>query len=135
MSGKLSEWVLSYGYSQASQAYQDQVQAVFILEHDHCAHVLGSTQTGEIRHFHFFKEVHFFRKKKHFMDRESKSCSCTVHQWWWANGRHQPVWSDWDEASSIFQGPDPGPYISMLRVGSRQLGINHRLAPGPQPCV
>ena len=60
MSGKLSEWVLSYGYSQASQAYQDQVQAVFILEHDHCAHVLGSTQTGEIRHFHFFKEVHFF---------------------------------------------------------------------------
>ena len=63
MSGKLSEWVLSYGYSQASQAYQDQVQAVFILEHDHCAHVLGSTQTGEIRHFHFFKEVHFFRKK------------------------------------------------------------------------
>ena len=131
MSGKLSEWVLSYGYSQASQAYQDQVQAVFIREHDHCAHVLGSTQTGEIRHFHFFKEVHFFRKKISWTENRSRARARCI------NG------------GGLTAGTSPCGVIGTRRAQSSRaqtqahtflcsasaVGINHRLAPGPQPCV
>jgi hypothetical protein len=40
--------------------HQDQGQTVFIDEHDHCAQVLGSNQTGESKQFLFKKKQQAF---------------------------------------------------------------------------